>query len=628
MPGETISSANTNSFADPSVENSASRVAPGPSVWLVAIVLAISLAVVYGRALDAPFVFDDHDTLTRNASIRSLWPLIGTSEHRGPLNPVRDLPTSARPLVNFSFALNYYFAGLDLVAFHVVNVVIHFLSAMLLWLIVRQTLLLPRFGNRFVSGAGWLGFAVSLLWSVHPLQTEAVEYITQRTELMMAFFYLATIYCSLRYWSDIPLPPREGKGEGFSSSFSFHRTLWLTLAILACLCGMLSKEVMVSAPIIILLFERTFVTGSFARSLRQSWPLYVGLAFTWIPLIILSTDRPRSYSSGFHLCENIWVWWFTQCKTVLMYLKLAVWPWPLRSAYELPHVKTFISFCVYVIPVLLLALLTLALVKRNNPVGFLLFFVAAILAPTSVVPIMTEMAAERRMYLPLAAILTLLVAGVYLFAKRQHQLSVAAGESSPDSKTPRNTGFALMAILAVLFGFLSSQRLSDYYNETDMWQQVAESQPQNHMAHYNLGIIYNEQGRQEESFAELQAAVAANPSFPDARSAYGFALMYAGRMPEAIESIKIALELEPEYVPALNNMGIALSKLNRHTEAVDYLQRAVHIDPNHADAHHNLGMALLQLGRTAEAIEELQAAHQLAPGDADYLNDLNAARGK
>src|SRR5213592_224151 len=108
------------------------------------------------------------------------------------------------------------------------------------------------------------------------------------------------------------------------------------------------------------------------------------MAATWIPLLLLSADAPRSYSSGFHLVVNRLVWWLTQCKVLLMYLKLAIWPWPLRCAYELPLVDTFIAACIYALPVLLLAILALTLLKRNHPAGFVLFFIAAVLAPTSI----------------------------------------------------------------------------------------------------------------------------------------------------------------------------------------------------------------------------------------------------
>ena len=106
--------------------------------------------------------------------------------------------------MNLSFAVNYYLGGLAPWGYHFINVLIHFGSSLLLFAIVRRALLLPYFAGRFEILAGWLALGVALLWALHPLQTEAVIYATQRTELMMAFFYLATVYCSLRYWETRP----------------------------------------------------------------------------------------------------------------------------------------------------------------------------------------------------------------------------------------------------------------------------------------------------------------------------------------------------------------------------------------------------------------------------------------
>src|SRR5262245_4689539 len=117
--------------------------------WIVAVVLAILLLVVYGRALNAPLIFDDDSSIEQNTSIQSFWPLVGTTDQPGPLRPTADLPTAGRPLVNFTFALNYRFGGLNPFGYHVFNLLIHFLSALLLWAVVRRTLCLPHFHGRF-----------------------------------------------------------------------------------------------------------------------------------------------------------------------------------------------------------------------------------------------------------------------------------------------------------------------------------------------------------------------------------------------------------------------------------------------------------------------------------------------
>jgi hypothetical protein len=298
-----------------------SRTAGGrPPAWFAAAVLAIAISAVYFPSLSVPLVFDDHETIEKNPSIFSIWPLVGTDQHPGPLNPQQKAPTSGRPLVNFSFALNYHFCGLDPRGYRVFNIALHFLSSLLLGAIVRRTLQLPYFGGRFDTSAGWLALTVALLWALHPLQTESVVYLTQRTELTVALCYLSTLYCSLRYWSAIPR--------------SRQRAAWFALAIVASLAGMASKEVMVSAPLMVLLFERTFVAGSVANALRRSSALYIGLALSWLLLFALNIHAPRGATAGFGLGVSAYAWWLTQAKVLLMYLKLVVWPWPLLIHYQ------------------------------------------------------------------------------------------------------------------------------------------------------------------------------------------------------------------------------------------------------------------------------------------------------
>ena len=584
----------------------------GPVTWLAAIIFAAAIGVVYARSLDVAFVMDDNVTVVSNASIHSLWPLIGDEQHRGPLNPPQDLPTSARPLVNYSFALSYYFSKTSVTGYHVASLVIHFLNTSLLFVLVRRVLQLPYFAARFDRAAGWLAFITALLWSIHPLLTDAVAYVTQRTELMMAWFYLATLYCSLRYWDSMAASPAQ----------TSHQRRWLILAVVACLAGMFCKEVMISAPVVVLFFDRAFVSRSFAEAFRRSWPLYLGLALTWIPLLVLSANGPRSLSAGFHLCDNPIVYWFTQCKVLLMYLKLSVWPSPLRHAYDLPHVDNPVTFVIYVVPVLLMSAGTLVLLWRNRPAGFVFFFVGAILAPTSIVPIMTEMAAERRMYLPLAALMALVIVGIYLFAKRQLTLGTRAGEARSEPKAPWLAATVSVVAVGVMYGVVSAHRLVDWHDEILLCEQVVETQPNNFGVRYQLGLLYNHAGREAESRAQLEAAVAANPNHADSRSALGFALVNVGRVTEALASIQAALDIDPNHVGALDNMGIALTRMNRYDDAIKYLERAVRIAPSHADAHMNLGKALLAAGRTTEGNEQLGIARSLTPDDPDVLFNL------
>jgi hypothetical protein len=138
-------------------------VSAGVSAWIALVVLAAAAWAVYGRAIDAPFIFDDDVSVLTNGSIRSLWPLVGVGDERGPLNPPIEIPTSAWPMVNLSLALNYRFGGVDPRGYRAVNIVLHVVSAMLLWAIVRRTLRLPYFDKRLQWAAGPLALAAGRL---------------------------------------------------------------------------------------------------------------------------------------------------------------------------------------------------------------------------------------------------------------------------------------------------------------------------------------------------------------------------------------------------------------------------------------------------------------------------------
>jgi hypothetical protein len=299
----------------PNLANAADS--PGAVVWFALATLLAIIWFVYGRSLGAPFIFDDVHSVVENRSITRLWPLVGNAAEPGPLQPPLHSPTRGRPLVNLSFALNYQMSALAPRGYRLVNIALHAINVLLLAAFVWRTMRLPIFASRFEKAAGPLAFLVALLWAVHPLATETVVYITQRTELMVACFYLSTFYASLRYCETMAVK-------------------WLVLAVLACWAGMATKEVMVTAPVMWMLYDRAFLSGSLRAAWEKSKPLYLGLFSSWALLLFLNYDGPRSASTGFHHEVSAAEWWYTQSKILLMYLKLVVWPWPLSIHYEKP----------------------------------------------------------------------------------------------------------------------------------------------------------------------------------------------------------------------------------------------------------------------------------------------------
>ena len=549
---------------------------------LAAILLfAAVLFAVYSRVANAPFVHDDELTIKLNSSLTRLWPLWGDSSHPGPLNPAKNFPTAGRPLVNLSLALNYRWSGLNPSGYRVANLLIHYASALILMIIVRRTLRLPYFGGRFPAAAT-LAFVTGLLWAAHPLQTEVIAYITQRTELLMAFFYLVTLYSALRYW-DSALPKT--------------RAAWLTIAIVICAAGMASKEVMVSAPLVVLMFEWTFIRRSFRDVMRESWPLYLGLAATWVLLIALNISGPRSNSAGFHLDLSPFVWWATQAKVLWIYLKLAIWPWPLVIYYEMPYLTTWSAAAPWLLLTAALLIGSLFLLWRRYAAGFVLTSMFVILAPTSIVPIASEVAAERRMYLALAGLIALAIAGGYQFAKAWLASSVATREASDRKSLVMLATFS--AVLIVGASLVSALRLAAYADTVTLWQDVLLHQPNNYLATYNLASYFYAHDQFEKALPYYERGLMLHPNDLRARNSYSQTLLRVGRTSEAIRQLEQLVRLYPSYFPAYVDLTKAYIHENRMSDATNVANRA------------------LQLARSAG---QTNAVAQIE----EFLNDLKA----
>jgi tetratricopeptide (TPR) repeat protein len=305
-----------------------------------------------------------------------------------------------------------------------------------------------------------------------------------------------------------------------------------------------------------------------------------------------------------------------------MYLKLVVWPWPLLVHYQLPYLTSLSEAWMYVVPLAVLGIVTLVLLWRNDPLGYLLTSVFVILSPTSLVPIPTEIAAERRMYLPLAAFAVLFVVGGYSVVQW------ATARMERHSESPRKTNLAnrmtgcAIIVLALVLAIMTVNRLRAYDDPIGLWADVARWQPNNSAARGNLGGLLANAGRRDEAIKELTIAVSLNPKYFDALCNLGQALTDAGQVAAAIDTLSTALKQHPDSPLALNNLGIALSHAGRLPEAVAKLRRAVEIKPSYSVAHSNLGAALAGLGRTPEAIEQFRLALQLNPNDANANNSL------
>jgi len=572
--------------------------------WLSGAILVAGTVAVYCRTLPVPFLLDDVPSIVKNYSIRRLWPLWPV------LSPPRGL-VEERPLINLSYALNHAFGGNAVAGYHVVNLAIHVLAALTLFALVRLTLRRPVLAGRFGSAATPLALAVSAIWAWHPVLTESVTYISQRAESLMGLFYLLTLYCAIRGMNvdeACRLVPRETRRDAASTFKAFPVSIWGWLAVAACLMGMATKEVMVTAPITVFLYDRTFVSGSFAAAWRRHWPLLLALAATWVPLGYFAV-HVRELGVGYGQGVSGWAYGITECRVVVKYLLLALWPHPLVFDYGTFVAPNLARIWPYGVVIAALLAGTAVALRRAPIVGFAACWFFVILAPvSSIVPVVGQPMAENRLYLPLAGVVALAVLGVY----------AAAGRRS----------LPAFAVIALALALASVHRNRDYLSEQGLWADTAAKRPANARAHNNLGVALDRTpGRSAEAIAQFEEALRLKPDYADAHSNLGTALVdESGRLDEAIAHLETAVRLNPNFAEARNGLGNALKKQGRLDEAIFQYEQALQLEPGYAVARSNLGNALAEVpGRLDEAIAQLQEALRQDPTLVDAHNDLGNA---
>ena len=604
--------------------------------WREGVILLAGF-LVYFNSLSGPFVFDDQYSIVTNPAIREWWYLARIFAQQ------TQTPLAGRPLVALSFALNFAMGGLAVRGYHLGNIAIHLACALLLFGLVGRTLRLPRLADRYGEGAPNLAFAIALVWTLHPLNTEAVDYLTQRTESMMALFYLLTVYAGAR-----SLAP-----AGRSAA-------WQAIAVLSCAMGMACKESMVTAPVIVVLYDRIFYFDSLPQAVKARWRFYGGLATTWLFLAYLMLPGPRSGSVGFTIGARPWTYVLNQTVMIARYLRLSFWPSALVVNYGPPVSLTLGDVGPQAILVVALLSLTLAALRWRPGAGFLGAWLFIVLAPTStIVPIATEVGAERRMYLPLMALVAFVVLGGYSLARSSRRriaigaaplALVIASLALAATTIARNREYESALSLAetvlqrwptgVAHNMVGSE-LGTLHRDEEAIAELREAVKSDPRAHYNLGVELFDTKRFDDAIHELQLFVDAEPlleNVPSARTIMGRAFAIEHKWPEAINQVTLTLSMTPRdqearklLVDALNNQGLTLADAGKFQEAVAVFRRAADLDAQDWSARHNLAAALLDQGDAAAAAAEARQAIALNPSNAgsyDLLGRALAIQGR
>jgi hypothetical protein len=404
----------------------------------------------YWNSLGGPLVWNDQASIVDNQTIRHLSPLGDL------LAPPRATLVAGHPVANLSFALNYALGGVDVAGYHVVNIAIHLLSALVLFGIVRRTLKNPRVAPSSLWSNDVLALGATLLWLVHPLQSEAVNYVSGRSELLMGFFFFLTLYCA---------------ADARGSHHPTHQVLWEAASVLCCALGMASSELMLTAPLVVLAYDRVFEFDSCREAVRTRKTLYSALAATWLELawLLWSAGRPPV---GLWPSVGLWTQLLNQVQMIAHYLSLAVWPGALVLDYGPPQALSLQQ--VWPAAILLLALVaaTVVALRRWPTVGFLGAASFLTLAPGVILgPAFGDVGAERRMFIPLAALAVLAVVSAGWLTER------LAARFQTRSKSIASVAIDVVFVILLASAVRTVYRNEQYADPVALWTSTVAARP-------------------------------------------------------------------------------------------------------------------------------------------------------
>ncbi len=540
-------------------------------MWPSAALLLAAIALAYANALEGPFLFDD-------------------------TQPMGAFAWRKRPLVWLSFALNRWISAEATWSYHLFNVAVHAGCALLLLAFLRRALALAAVELAPRTRAA-LALVTSLVWALHPLQTQAVTYISQRAESLAAFFTLAFLYAFLR-------AATGAQGLG-----------WKVLALFALTLGFATKEAAASAPILAWVLEATLLAraGPGGWRARRGFHLCLAASTLGLAWIFIAPGLLVEHSSsGFGSVDVTPLEYLrSQPGVLLHYLRLCFWPHPLCLDYAWPVAH---GWRAVVLPglglVALLGLSVRALLARSW-IGFAGAWFFVLLAPTSSFVPIRDLAVEHRMYLALASVALLAVVGVWRLCARL--------ASRRTWLPPLLAGASLLALSAA-----TVRRNRDYGSAITMWQSVVACNPRNPRAWENLSGPLIAAGRTEEAIEALQAVLALSPSSGLAYNNLAAIEMDAGRLEQAVATLTRAIVADPGYDVSYSNLGNCYLRLGQPARALPCFERALaRLESPYAQR--GLGIAHLELGDAARAAQHFRRALELDPTDAPARAGLERA---
>jgi Flp pilus assembly protein TadD len=543
--------------------------------------LAILVFLIYSNILGSAFVFDDRQNIQENPNIR-----LSKLTLEGITRAGLESPSSNRPVANISFALNYYFHQYNVVGYHFVNILIHITAGIFLYLFAKTTLSIPALHSRYGSHR-WIPFLTSCIWLVHPIQTQSVTYIVQRMNSMAAMFYVLSLllYAKARLAED-------------------KKKKWALFAgcIMAGILALGSKEIAVTLPLFILLYEWYFFQELSRTWLKRHFPPFVGILIllALVALMFLGAHPLEriltSYETrDFTLTQRV----LTEFRVVFFYISLLIFPHPsrLNLDHDFPISYSLIDPITTLLSmgtIMGLIGLSLYMAKKERLISFcILWFLGNLVIESSVIGL--EIVFEHRTYLP--SMLVSLMAVVLVYQRIKPKWLMAA----------------VLCAVVMVCSVWAYERNSVWSDHLTLFSDVVEKSPNKVRPHYNLGNELAKRGRLEEAINHYFEALRIEPDDAEVHDNLGIALGRQGRLEEAISHCSKAVQIRPNHANSHYNLGLALALQGRQEEAMRCFSRAVRIRPDCAEAHLNLGAILASQGKLDQAINHFSEVLRIRP---------------
>ncbi|MCA9403503.1 MAG: tetratricopeptide repeat protein [Candidatus Omnitrophica bacterium] len=529
---------------------------------------------IYANSLHNAFHFDDMFFIVEKPEIRDIKDTTAIwHAHSHP----------ARFVAFYTFALNYHWDRYDVVGYHIFNTAVHVINGLLVWGMVMLLLSTPRMrGHPLGEHARWLALLTALVFVAHPLQTQAVTYISQRFASLATLFYLLTAV--------LYLLGRRARAVPAAVCF--------IAAAVSALLGMFTKQITFTLPLTLILMEAAFL-----REGRTRWRTIgvIALFLLVVPGIfsfkpgILNIQHVSESHEGDPLTPRSY--FFTQMPVLWTYIRLFFLPYGQNLDYDFP---TFYHF--FDPPVIAgFAGLTLLFVtgcwalRRHPLVGFgILWFFITISVESTFITI-KNVIFEHRMYLPMAGVALAAVTALWTYTRRPWAVRTA------------------VLIWVAALSVLTVQRNLVWRDGISLWTDVVRKSPHKSRPYTSLGIAYLQRDQPAEALDNLDTAISLNPQAYKAVGNRGLALTKLGRLDEALRDYNRALDLKPGSAITFNNRGDLYRRLGKDDLALQDYDRAISLRPAYAQAYVNRGVLYGQSGQPELALADFTRAIALNP---------------